>query len=237
MTPGASAAELKRSAVRVERLMDAAAVAPAEGEGDVRIRLEALLRRGMDIVGAVLLLLALSPLFVFCAGLVRLSSSGPVFYGSERWGRGGRRFKMWKFRTMVVEAESVLKRDSTLQSRFQGEQKLKCDPRTTAVGRFLRRFSLDELPQVWNVLAGEMSLVGPRPKLIEEAERYGPAIFPVLSVPPGITGLWQISGRNDTTYDERIQLDLKYVERRNLGLDVKILFKTFATVLSGRGAY
>ena len=238
MTPGASTAELEDRVSLIDGMtFDHSRVLHADIEGSVGGLLHAALRRTLDTLGALTLLVLSSPLLLAIAVSVRISSPGPVFYGSERWGRGGRRFRMWKFRTMVDSADTLLQGDTHLNRRFQGDQKLKNDPRTTAVGKVLRRFSLDELPQIWNVLVGEMSLVGPRPKLIEEAERYGPAIFPVLSVSPGLTGLWQISGRNDTTYEERIGLDLEYVQRQSILLDAQILMRTAATVVSGRGAY
>jgi exopolysaccharide biosynthesis polyprenyl glycosylphosphotransferase len=195
------------------------------------------IKRAMDVAGALLGLLLLAPLMVLIAVAVRLESPGPVFFVSERWGRHGKRIRILKFRTMRVGAEVLLAGDRHMKERFSANIKLKDDPRVTTLGRLLRRMSLDELPQLINVLFGDMSLVGPRPKLIGEEERYGQAFGAVLSVRPGMTGLWQISGRNDTSYEQRITLDISYVRNWSVWLDIRILWRTFGVVLTGRGAY
>jgi len=169
--------------------------------------------------------------------MVKADSRGPVLFASERCGRGGRRIRIWKFRTMVNGAAGLLETDPELRAAYDREVKLRADPRVTRLGQWLRRWSMDELPQLFNVLKGDMSLVGPRPKLFGEETRYG-AHFPVvLAVPPGMTGLWQVSGRNNLTYEERVALDVDYVRRCSLALDLKILMQTIPVVLRGVGAH
>ncbi len=189
---------------------------------------------------AVLLLLLLSPLMLLVAWLTWRRDGAPIFFGHYRVGRGGKLFRCLKFRTMYRESEQMLAdllRDSAeARAEWQRDQKLSNDPRITPVGHFLRRTSLDELPQLFNVLRGEMVLVGPRPITVSELTRYGRVRWHYLSVRPGITGLWQVSGRNDTTYDERVALDRSYVEKRSVWLDLQILFKTVGVVLSRDGA-
>lgn len=198
---------------------------------------EQVLKRFLDVVGAVAGLALLSPLFGAVAIAVKLDSEGPVFYRSPRWGRFGRTLSVWKFRTMVDGADALLEGDPALNSAYRANIKLVDDPRVTRVGRFLRRWSIDELPQLINVLTGDMSLVGPRPKLIGEEEKYGAALETVLAVRPGLTGLWQISGRSATTYDERIALDVQYVSHLTFWDDLVILLRTLPVVLSGAGAH
>ncbi len=173
--------------------------------------------------------------------LLKLESRGPIIYRQERIGQGGHRFHTWKFRTMVDDAEAVLRRDleqhSELREEWERHHKLRSDPRITRVGKFLRKTSLDELPQLWNVLKGEMSLVGPRPIVEEETARYGDHLREYLQVRPGLTGLWQVSGRNDTSYEERVALDVYYVRKWSVWLDVRIMAQTVGVVLRGKGAY
>lgn len=189
---------------------------------------------------ALLILLALSPLMLLVAWLTWRRDGAPIFFAHYRVGRGGKLFRCLKFRTMYREAEQMLSdllRDSPeAREEWQRDQKLSNDPRITPVGHFLRRTSLDELPQLFNVLRGEMVLVGPRPITVAELTRYGRVRWHYLSVRPGITGLWQVSGRNDTSYDERVALDRSYVEQRTMWLDLRILFKTVGVVLSRDGA-
>lgn len=191
----------------------------------------------VDRTGAALGLLLLAPVFVVIGLLVRLSDGGPVFYRQERIGLGGRPFRMLKFRSMVVDAESRL---SALQPANISDGllfKMRSDPRVTPVGRWLRRLSLDELPQLVNVLTGAMSLVGPRPPLPAEVERYDSSVSRRLLVKPGLTGLWQISGRSDLSWEESVRLDLRYVENWSLATDALILWKTLRAVLGRSGAY
>lgn len=196
-----------------------------------------VLKRSLDILGSALGLVLLSPLFAFIGVWIKIDSAGPVFFASERWGQGGRRIRIWKFRTMVDGAHQLLERSPTLRAAYERDVKLVDDPRVTRVGRWLRSTSLDELPQLFNVLFGTMSLVGPRPKLLDEQIRYGASLWSVLDVPPGMTGLWQVSGRNSLSYERRIELDVEYVRRCSLWLDLKLLLKTIPVVARGEGAH
>ncbi len=202
-----------------------------------------LIKRAGDI-GFSLLVLALgSPLLLLLAVLVKLSSKGSVFYCQRRIGRGYRGFGCLKFRTMRKDADRVLAQvlasDPELRAEFERDFKLKNDPRITPIGKFLRRSSLDELPQFINVLKGEMSVVGPRPIVWDELERYGRNMDQVLSVRPGLTGLWQVSGRNNLPYETRVKLDLFYARNRSFWLDLGIILRTIGVVLlpMDRGAY
>jgi Undecaprenyl-phosphate galactose phosphotransferase WbaP len=203
-------------------------------------RSAALLKRLVDVVGAVVLGLVFAPLIVVIVFLMRKSGSS-VIYRHRRVGRGGQMFSCLKFRTMVPNADQVLREllenNPELQAEWVRDHKLRNDPRVTRLGRFLRRTSLDELPQLWNVLRGEMSLVGPRPVVREELLRYGRNVGIYLAAKPGITGLWQVTGRNDTDYRRRVVLDTYYVRNQNLVLDLYILAKTTGVVLGGNGAY
>jgi Undecaprenyl-phosphate galactose phosphotransferase WbaP len=198
-------------------------------------------KRTLDLtltaVGGLLIL----PLIGAIAACVRVTSQGPVFYGQQRIGRGRRQFKAWKFRTMVENADHLLedhfKKNPRLREEWSGTHKLKRDPRVTRIGRILRRTSLDELPQIWNVVRGEMSLVGPRPVVNEEVEKYGDSFDFYRAVRPGITGLWQVSGRSNTSYGERVALDVRYVRHWSVWLDIYLLARTFSVVFRGSGAY
>jgi len=179
---------------------------------------------------------------VALVGLAILAESGrPIFFGHQRVGRHGRPFTAWKFRTMVQEADRVLRvalaGGPALDREWESAQKLKRDPRLTRVGGILRRLSLDELPQLWNVLRGEMSLVGPRPIVAEEVPRYGERISQYYQVLPGLTGLWQVSGRSDLRYEDRVWLDMHYVRNWSVWLDIVILVRTVWVVIAGVGAY
>jgi exopolysaccharide production protein ExoY len=197
-------------------------------------------KRIFDVLGASLAILALLPLI---AGLIACSytSGGSPFFRHRRVGQGGVFFDCLKFRTMVGNADKALQdllnSDRKVKEEWLRDHKLRDDPRVTRFGRFLRKTSLDELPQLWNVLRGEMSLVGPRPVVPEELRRYGNKVGTFLSARPGITGLWQISGRNDTDYRRRVALDVCYVRARSFGLDLFILLKTLPAVFAKNGAY
>ena len=198
-------------------------------------------KRVMDVL-LVLATLPLSiPVFVTIAITIKLTSRGPVFYSHGRLGKNGKSFGAWKFRSMVVDADTILQKhldaDAELRAEWKRDQKLKNDPRITSVGRFLRNTSLDELPQLWNVFVGDMSLVGPRPIVTEEIQKYGKVYDLYTCVLPGITGLWQISGRNNTTYKERLAYDSFYVRKWSPWLDIYILIRTVITVLTREGAY
>ncbi|OUC06860.1 glycosyl transferase, partial [Litorilinea aerophila] len=167
-----------------------------------------------------------------------LDSPGPVFYRRRVLGVGGKEFDAFKFRTMAVNGDEILARYPQLQAELQATHKLKYDPRVTRMGRWLRRTSLDELPQLINVLLGQMSLVGPRMISPEEADEYGRLKLNLLTVKPGLTGLWQVSGRSDLSYEERVRLDMQYIRNYSIWLDLQILFvQTIPVVLQGRGAY
>jgi exopolysaccharide biosynthesis polyprenyl glycosylphosphotransferase len=190
-----------------------------------------------DRVGAALLLVALSPLFAGLALAVRATSRGPAFHRQIRVGLECRPFRMWKFRTMVAGAEKLREGLESSNENDGHMFKMRQDPRVTPVGRFLRRYSLDELPQLLNVLAGHMSLVGPRPPLPEEVARYDEVELRRLAVRPGLTGLWQVSGRSDLSWDETVALDLSYVDNWSYSRDVDVMARTLRAVIDGRGAY
>ena len=202
-----------------------------------------LIKRLGDISFSLFFLLLGFPLFILLAFLVKLSSAGPVFYMQERVGLNYCRFGCIKFRTMYAESEDLLSNllasSPSLKMEFERDFKLKEDPRITPIGKFLRRSSLDELPQLVNVLFGDMSLVGPRPIVPEETIRYGEFMKDVISVRPGLTGLWQVSGRNNLSYKRRIELDFCYAKNRSLILDLRIIIRTFGVLLlpRDRGAY
>jgi len=194
-------------------------------------------KRAIDLVGAGVLLGLLSPLFAAIAAAVKLTSAGPIFYRWQVVGKDGQAFTGYKFRTMVRDADA-LKAQLLAANEMSGPVfKMRRDPRITSVGRILRKLSLDELPQLWSVLKGDMSLVGPRPPLQTEYARFTDSQKRKLAVTPGITCLWQISGRNDISdFDEWVRLDLEYIRDWSLWLDVKILLRTIPAVLRGRGA-
>lgn len=199
-----------------------------------------LIKRICDVVGAIIALFLIAVPWLFIASILRLEGGRALFY-HIRIGRHGRPFRCYKFRTMVPDADQklaeLLQRDPAAREEWQKNFKLKNDPRVTAFGEFLRTSSFDELPQFWNVLIGDMSLVGPRPVTEDELLRYGDYLPDYLAIRPGITGLWQVTGRNDTTYNERVQLDSHYVRGWSLELDFKILLKTVLVVARRTGAY
>lgn len=195
-------------------------------------------KRVVDAGAAAALLLCLSPLFAAVALLIKLTDGGPVFFWQQRVGRWGQEFAFPKFRSMVANAEA-LKKDLLQQSHHQDSVtfKMKRDPRVTWIGRILRKLSLDELPQLWCVLKGEMSLVGPRPPVVSEVARYSLADRRRLDVIPGLTCIWQVSGRGDIPFAQQVQLDIQYIESQSLWLDLKLLLRTVPAVLLGKGAY
>ncbi|HWI38433.1 MAG TPA: sugar transferase [Burkholderiales bacterium] len=207
--------------------------------GGRRLGVAERLRRAADRIIALALLVAFSPLMLACVLLIR-RDGGPATFAHFRVGAAGRVFRCFKFRTMCVDAERVLRdlldRDPALREEWRRTFKLQKDPRITAVGRWLRRSSLDELPQLLNVLRGDMALVGPRPITLTELRLYGPARWQYLSVLPGMTGLWQVSGRNRVSYERRVQLDDEYVQNRSIWLDLQILVRTVLVVITRDGA-
>lgn len=201
----------------------------------------AFAKRGIDLTISLLVLMLLCPLFLLITLAVRLTSAGPIFYGHSRYGRDGNTFKALKFRTMVMNSDAILeeylRKHPELREEWNRDHKLKNDPRVTFIGTWLRRYSLDELPQLWNVITGDMSLVGPRPIVAAEIPKYGLGYDLYTRVRPGITGLWQVSGRNNTTYDERVAFDEYYVRNWSIWLDSYILARTAKVVLTAHGAY
>ena len=199
------------------------------------------LKRGFDILFASAALLLLSPHFLIIAALVKFSDGGSVLYGHRRIGCNGETFRCLKFRTMVPNSEQVLaaylRANPEARREWHATRKLRNDPRVTPIGAVLRKLSLDELPQILNVLRGEMSMVGPRPVVHDELARYGGAVECYLKTRPGLTGLWQVSGRNDVSYDMRVAYDLHYVENWSLATDLLIILKTIPAVCLSRGSY
>ena len=197
--------------------------------------------RVLHVTAAILALIALFPLMAMLALTIWATEGGPVFFGHTRVGRMGESFKCWKFRSMVVGADQVLRdylaAHPEALAEWRLDHKLRRDPRITAFGRFIRASSLDELPQLWNVIIGEMNLVGPRPIVFSEVDRYKSDFSYYCQCRPGITGLWQISGRNDVSYDQRVALDVRYVKIRSFGLDCKIIFATIPAVIRRKGCY
>lgn len=198
------------------------------------------LKRSIDLVLASIALVLLLPVFGLLALLIKIGSPGPVFYGHTRVGFGGRMFQCLKFRTMVTNSDEVLSEllanSSAARDEWRQTQKLRNDPRVTRIGRLLRKSSLDELPQLLNIVSGEMSCVGPRPVILKELDRYGAHSQDYLAARPGLTGLWQVSGRSSVGYDQRVVLDRYYVRRWSVLLDLKIILKTIPAVLNSRHA-
>jgi len=223
------------------RIRDCGGMVGLEAQRELLKHRSRVTKRTMDfmltLLGGVCVLLPV----LFIAALVRITSRGPAFYGHRRIGEGGRTIRIWKFRTMVENAdaklEEWLRADPKLQEEWETHHKLRDDPRITKIGNFLRQTSLDELPQIWNVVRGQMSLVGPRPIVRDEVLFYGEEFDLYQKVRPGITGLWQVSGRSDTTYESRVAMDVQYVRNWSVWLDVYLLAKTFRVVLKKQGAY
>lgn len=194
-------------------------------------------KRVTDILGALIGLILLSPIFLIVAIAIKLDSKGPIIFGHTRKGLGGKDIKVYKFRTMYENSKEIFDNFTEEQKQeFYKNFKLDNDPRITKIGDFLRRSSIDELPQLINILNGSMSIVGPRPIVEKEIALYGEYAPKLFSVVPGLTGYWQANGRSDTTYQERIKMDMYYIDNRSLGLDLKIIFKTFSSVIKGEGA-
>lgn len=200
-------------------------------------------KRLFDVAFSLSVLILFSPVYLLLALLISISSPGPIFYVQERVGKDYKPFGCLKFRTMVENADEILldimASSPGLRQEFEDNFKLKQDPRITKIGRFLRLTSLDEFPQFWNVLKGDMSVVGPRPLVPEELPKYGRYMDKVLTIKPGITGLWQVSGRNDIPYDRRVQMDVYYVNSRNFWLDLWVVMKTIGVIVfpNNNGAY
>ncbi len=193
-------------------------------------------KRTMDILCSLTGLIILLPIFLIIGIIIKLESRGPVFFAQERIGQNGEVFKMYKFRSMVVNAEK-LKRELQCKNEMSGPMfKMKNDPRVTKVGRFIRKTSIDELPQLFNILKGEMSLVGPRPSLPKEVQKFDDWMMTRLEVKPGLTCYWQVSGRNDIDFEEWMELDIKYVHERSILIDIKLILKTFSVLFGDKHA-
>ncbi|MEC7839531.1 MAG: sugar transferase [Chlamydiota bacterium] len=210
---------------------------------DIRCRVKHIpLKRIFDISFSSFILLISLPIIGIISLLIKLFSKGPIFYSHERIGRGGDRFKCYKFRTMYPDAEirlkEILQSNPDMKREWELTRKLQKDPRVIPIGNILRKTSLDELPQFWNVLKGDLSVVGPRPVVEDEMEKhFGLKAGKILSIRPGITGIWQVSGRNDTSYNKRVMLDEKYVDQRSMMLDLKLIAKTIPSMITSKGAY
>jgi Undecaprenyl-phosphate galactose phosphotransferase WbaP len=208
---------------------------------NLMLPLPRLTKRCMDLVVGMLGSIVLLPLLFYVAVAVKMSSRGPILYGHDRLGKDGRHFKAWKFRSMFENSSDVLEyyleQHPELRTEWECDHKLRHDPRVTRIGRFIRKTSIDELPQLWNVIRGDMSLVGPRPIVTGEIPKYGEYYSLYTMVTPGITGLWQVSGRNNTTYEERVQFDAYYVRNWSPWMDLYLLTRTIRIVLFAKGAY
>lgn len=195
------------------------------------------IKRLIDIICSFVGILVLSPLFIIIAIIIKFTSKGPVFFSQKRVGRNGKEFDMYKFRSMVVNAEE-LKEKLAAQNEMSGPMfKMKDDPRVTKVGKFIRKTSLDELPQLWNILKGDMSLVGPRPSLPKEVAQFDEWMYKRLEVKPGLTCYWQVSGRNNIDFEDWMKLDVKYVEEKNLWIDIKLICKTVFVLFGDKNAH
>ena len=208
-----------------------------ESESSVKFSLYEVVKRLIDIVCSFVGILVLSPLFIIIAIIVKFTSKGPIFFSQKRVGRNGKEFDMYKFRSMVVNAEE-LKEKLAAQNEMSGPMfKMKDDPRVTKVGKFIRKTSIDELPQLWNILKGDMSLVGPRPSLPKEVAQFEDWMYKRLEVKPGLTCYWQVSGRNNIDFEDWMKLDIRYVEEKNLWIDIKLIFKTVGVLFGDKNAH
>ena len=194
-------------------------------------------KRIIDVIISTIGLIVLSPIFLILAIIIKLDSKGPVFFAHTRYGKDGKKFKMYKFRTMYENAQDMINDFTPEQMKEWKENfKLQDDPRITKVGKFLRKTSLDELPQIVNIIKGDLSIIGPRPVIEEELEKYGDNKDKFLSVTPGLTGYWQANGRSSTTYEQRMEMELYYIDNLSLKMDVKVFFKTIEAVIKREGA-
>ena len=195
------------------------------------------LKRGMDIILSSIALVLLSPVFLIISIAIKLESKGPVFFGHKRIGKNGKTIKIYKFRSMVQNAEDLIKKFTPEQMKeYKENYKLTDDPRVTKVGKFIRKTSLDELPQLINIIKGDLSIIGPRPVIAEELEKYGHNMDKFLSVTPGLTGYWAANGRSNTTYEQRMEMELYYVDNISFKMDLKVFFKTIESVIKKEGA-
>ena len=208
-----------------------------ENESSMEFSLYEVIKRLIDVVCSFLGVLVLSPLFIIIAIIIKATSKGPVFFSQKRVGKNGKEFDMYKFRSMVVNAEE-LKEKLASQNEMSGPMfKMKDDPRVTKVGKFIRKTSIDELPQLWNILKGDMSLVGPRPSLPKEVAQFEGWMYRRLEVKPGLTCYWQVSGRNNIDFEDWMKLDIKYVDERSTWVDIKLIFKTVGVLFGDKNAH
>jgi lipopolysaccharide/colanic/teichoic acid biosynthesis glycosyltransferase len=228
---------LAAGGVTWSRRRDILAIAARRATWRAEVAVGPRLKRALDLAGAIALILVTAPILLAVAIAIKLEDGGPILFRQVRVGKDGRHFVIFKFRSMVQNAEA-LKAQLLAQNEMRDGIlfKIRKDPRITRVGRLIRKLSLDELPQLFNVVRGEMSLVGPRPPVPSEVARYDPAHRRRLSATPGITCLWQVSGRNEIDFQGQVRLDVQYIERQSLGLDLAILLRTIPAVISGRGA-
>lgn len=201
-----------------------------------KVKIYEISKRGIDIVGSLAGITLLSPLYLVVAIWIKLDSKGPIIFSQERVGLNGKRFNMYKFRSMVINAEELKEKLAKQNERKGPMFKIKEDPRVTKIGKFIRKTSIDELPQLINILKGEMSIVGPRPSLPKEVEQFEDWMMTRLEVKPGLTCFWQVQGRDDIPFEEWMELDVKYVRERNLLLDIKLILKTFTVLLGDKNA-
>ncbi len=195
------------------------------------------IKRVIDVILASVALILLSPLFAIIAIAIKIDSKGPVFFAHKRIGKNGKIIKLYKFRSMVINAEELIKSFTPEQMKeYKENYKLTNDPRITKVGKFLRKTSLDELPQLINIINGDLSIIGPRPVVADELEKYGVNKDKFLSVTPGLTGYWAANGRSNTTYEQRMEMELYYIDNLSLKMDIKVFFKTILSVLKKEGA-
>ena len=195
------------------------------------------IKRVIDVILASIALILLSPVFAMIAIAIKIDSKGPVFFAHKRIGKNGNIIKLYKFRSMVINAEELIKSFTPEQMReYKENYKLTNDPRITKVGKFLRKTSLDELPQLINIINGDLSIIGPRPVVADELEKYGVNKDKFLSVTPGLTGYWAANGRSNTTYEQRMEMELYYIDNLSLKMDIKVFFKTILSVLKKEGA-
>ena len=224
-----------------QQLKDIAGIIGFSSTHNLKFRSKIFIKRFMDYVLILFGAPIIIPVMLVLSFFVKVTSKGPVFYGHKRVGKNGKIFKCWKFRTMCTNSqemlEEILRTDEVRRAEWEAERKFQDDPRVTKFGKFLRKTSLDELPQIFNILTGEMSFIGPRPVTSEEMDKYGKYKDYVLSVFPGLTGMWQISGRSETSYEERINFDTYYIQNWSIWLDIWIFIKTIWVVLIGKGAY
>ncbi len=200
-------------------------------------KLYGVTKRILDIILSIIGLIVLFPVLLIIAIAIKVDSKGSVLFKHKRIGKNGKEIYIYKFRTMIPNAEEMINEFNEEQMKeFKENYKLKQDPRITRVGKFLRQTSLDEIPQILNIIKGELSIVGPRPVIMEEVEKYGANKDKFLSIKPGLTGYWQVNGRSSTSYEERMKMELYYIDNRNLWLDVKLFFKTIISVIKKEGA-